>query len=81
MLSMPDELIYINYISFAHIMLISDTESTYPWELLSGSTFKNKICHKESLWHILFLNVEPDINYHGLVDSVSEIKVTWAREI
>ena len=42
---------------------------------MSGSTFKNKICHKESLWHILFLNVEPDINYHGLVDSVSEIKV------
>ena len=62
MLGMSDKPIYINYISFPHSRLISDSESTYLGELLSDSTFKNKICHKESLWHILFLNVESDNN-------------------
>ena len=64
MLGISDKPIHINYISFAHIRLLSDTESTYSRELLSGSTFKNKICHKDSFWHISILNVEPDNNSH-----------------
>ena len=64
MLDISGKPIHNNYISFANIKLIMDTESTNSWQLLSDSTFNIKMCHKDTLWHIFILNVEPDNNSH-----------------